>query len=53
MVFSQGERGKNENLLTFESEALSGQNVPKKDLLKNKYVTCMEDKLDKSVACLD
>lgn len=27
MVFSQGERGKKENLLTFESEALSGQNV--------------------------
>lgn len=27
--------------------------VPKKDVLNNKYVMCMEGKLDKCVMCLD
>ena len=30
----------------------SRMSVPKKDVLNNKYVMCMEDKSDKCVICL-
>lgn len=51
--FSVEDGDEKENLLTVESEALSGQDVvPKKDVLNNKYVTCVEDMLDKCVMCL-
>lgn len=54
MVFSQGDGDEEETLLTVESEACPGQDiVPKKDVLNNKYITCMKDKLDKCVVCLD
>lgn len=40
--------------MTVESEALSGQDVCTQErCVKQKYATCIEDKLDKCVMCLD
>lgn len=52
MVFNQGGGDEKENLLNLKPS--QGRIfVPKKDVLNNKRVTCLKDKLDKCVMCLD